>query len=148
MKKKEIVTVAKKHLEVKESNLPNAGMGLFTKTLIPKGTHIVEYTGRVKPWAAFKDSVDNGYLFYVNRNHVIDAYPTKKALARYANDARGMVKVKGLTNNSEYVTEGLKVYIKAKRAILPGEEILVGYGKEYWDVMRENAEIEKNKAKQ
>jgi SET domain-containing protein len=135
-------TIAKKDLRVKRSQLPRAGMGLFTKVFIPKGTHIVEYTGRVKPWKTFSDAHDNGYLFYVNRNHVIDAFPHKKALARYANDARGMAKIKGLVNNSEYVTVGLKVYIKAKRDIQPGEEILVGYGKEYWDIRRENARME------
>ncbi|NCI46324.1 SET domain-containing protein [Sediminibacterium soli] len=136
-------TIEKKNLLVKRSKLPGAGNGLFTREFIPKGTHIVEYTGRVKPWSAFRDEHDNGYLFYVNRNHVIDAYPHKKALARYANDARGMVKQKGLTNNSEYVTVGRKVYIKSKRAIRPGEEILVGYGREYWAIRRENEKLEK-----
>ncbi len=130
--------VPKKQLAVKRSKLPGSGNGLFAKTFIPKGTHIVEYTGRINTWKELKNVSDNGYLFYVTRNHVIDALPHKKALARYANDARGMVKVKGITNNSEYVTKGLKVYIKSLRDIQAGEEILVGYGKEYWDIMKEN----------
>jgi SET domain-containing protein len=130
--------VAKKQLKVKRSKLPKAGKGLFTTAFIPKGTPIVEYTGRVNTWKEAQQQTDNGYLFYVNRNHVIDAFHHKKALARFANDARGMVKQKGLTNNSEYITRGRKVFIKSKRDIFPGEEILVGYGKEYWDTVKEN----------
>ena len=130
--------VAKKALRVKRSKLPGAGQGLFTDNFIPKGTKIVEYKGRISAWKELKNVTDNGYLFYVNRNHVLDALPYKKALARYANDAKGMVRIKGITNNCQYITEGLKVYISAMRDIPAGEEILVGYGKEYWDIIREN----------
>ena len=130
--------VSKKQLWVKHSRLPGAGKGLFTKTDIPKGSPIVEYKGKISDWKAVKDYVTNGYLFYVNRNYVINALPYAKALARYANDAKGLTRLKGLVNNSEYVIEGRKVYIKSTRTILAGQEILVGYGKEYWDIIREN----------
>ncbi|MDE3250465.1 MAG: SET domain-containing protein, partial [Bacteroidota bacterium] len=62
--------------------------------------------------------------------------------ARYANDAAGLVRVKGLRNNSVYTIKKKRVYITAMRNIEPGEEILVGYGKEYWDVVRENLKAE------
>jgi SET domain-containing protein len=130
--------VSKTQLQVKRSTLPGAGKGLFSKTFIPKGTLIAEYTGRVSTWNELKQLPDNAYLFYVTRNHVIDAKPYKKSLARFANDARGMNRTKGITNNCEYVTLQKRVYIKSKKDIRPGEEILVGYGKEYWDVTREN----------
>jgi hypothetical protein len=35
-------------LIVKKSSLPGSGKGLFTKKLIPKGTRIVEYKGRIQ----------------------------------------------------------------------------------------------------
>ncbi|RYY67211.1 MAG: SET domain-containing protein [Chitinophagaceae bacterium] len=129
----------KKNLFVQTSNLPNAGNGLFTKVLIPKGTYIIEYTGKVTTW---KD-VDheggfNGYIYHLNRNHVINASKHKSALARYANDAQGIAKVKGLTNNAVYEEEKKRVYIKAIKDIQPGQEIFVRYGKEYWDVIKEN----------
>jgi len=129
----------KKNLFVKTSNLPNAGNGLFTKVFIPKGTYIIEYTGKVSTWKDV-DHEDgfNGYIYYLNRNHVINASKTKKALARYANDARGLTTVKGLLNNAVYEEEDKKVYIKAVKDIEPGQEILVRYGKEYWDVIKEN----------
>lgn len=129
-------------LVVKKSQLPDAGKGLFTKKFIPKGTRIVEYKGRVKTWKEAAHE-DNGYIYYVTRNHVIDAKPYPSALARYANDARGVVRIKGITNNSDYVQDGKRVYITSKKDIPAGSEILVGYGKEYWDVIRHNIKIDK-----
>lgn len=133
-----------KHLYVKKSTLPNAGKGLFTRVPIPKGTLIVEYKGKITTWKEVKDDDGkNGYIFYVKRYHVIDAYPTKKPLARYANDARGLTRVKGVTNNCDYITKGLKAYIESKKNIEAGSEIFVDYGPDYWKVIRENIATDK-----
>lgn len=133
-----------KHLVVKKSTLPNAGKGLFTKVFIPKRTRIVEYKGRITTWAEVKeDDGENAYIFYIKRYHVIDALQTKKPLARYANDARGFVRIKGVTNNAEYVVDGLKAYIESTKNIEPGSEIFVDYGPDYWKTMRENLAIDK-----
>jgi len=126
-------------LVVKRSKLPGSGKGLFTKKFIPKGTRIVEYKGRISTWKEVEHNKgDNGYIFYVKRDHVINAEPYKKALARFANDARGLSKIKGISNNSEYKEYGLKVFIVAKKDIPAGSEILVDYGKDYWKVIRHN----------
>ena len=126
-------------LVVKKSKLPGAGKGLFTKKFIPRGTKIVEYKGRISTWKEVDHQKgENGYIFYVKRDHVIDAGPYKKALARFANDARGINKVKGITNNSEYKEFGLRVFIVANKDIPAGSEILVDYGKDYWKVIRYN----------
>jgi len=133
------MALLEKQLYVKKSTIPNAGKGLFTKKFIPKGTRIVEYKGRISKWKDVKDDDGkNGYIFYVNRNHVIDALPMKSALARYANDARGLVRVKGITNNCDYITDGKKAYIESKKDIPAGGEILVDYGGDYWKVIRDN----------
>jgi len=128
-----------RHLIVKRSTLKGAGKGLFTKMDIPRGTKIVEYKGKVSTWKEV-DSHEglNGYIYYVNRQHVIDARPARGAVARYANDARGIVRSQGVNNNCTYIIEGLKVYIKSMRHIPAGSELLVGYGKEYWDIIRRN----------
>lgn len=119
--------------------IPGAGRGLFTKTFIPKGTRIVEYKGRVMTWKEAEDNHDNPYIFFVNRNRVIDALTYKKAFARYANDATGTNKGTGLKNNADYVNEDNRIFIEAKRDIEAGAEILVGYGAGYWKTMRDNA---------
>ena len=129
----------KKNLVVKASTLPNAGNGLFTNVLIPKGTYIIEYTGKVSSWkdVDHEDGM-NAYIYFLNRNHVINASKTKSALARYANDARGLSKVKGIVNNAVYEEENKRVFINAIKDIEPGQEIFVRYGKEYWDVIKKN----------
>lgn len=138
-----------KNLIVKKSTLPNAGKGLFTKVFIPKRTRIVEYKGRITTWKEVKeDDGENGYIFYIKNYHVIDALPTKKPLARYANDAKGFVRKKGLTNNAEYSVDGLKAYIESTKDIQPGSEIFVDYGPDYWKTMRENLAIDKRAARE
>src|SRR3982751_2802990 len=117
-----------KQLIVKTSQLPGSGKGLFTKKMIPKGTRIVEYKGKVSKWKELKNAWENGYIYSINNNHVINAMPTKNALARYANDAQGIVRVKGITNNCVYVNDGLKAYIESVKDIPAGGEILVQYG--------------------
>lgn len=142
------MALLEKQLYVKKSSIPGAGKGLFTKKPISKGTRIVEYKGKRSTWKEVKDEDGkNGYIFYINRNHVIDGLPDKKALARYANDARGLVRIKGLLNNSEYVVDGLKAYIETKKDVPAGGEIFVDYGKDYWKVIRENIKMWAQEAK-
>lgn len=126
-----------KHLIVKKSGLPKAGKGLFTKIDLPKGTRVVEYKGRIQPWREVKDEDGiNGYLMYINRNVVINGLKAVKTLARYANDAGGLVRLEGIRNNSEFVSEGKRCFIEATRNIKAGEEIFAGYGREYWALIK------------
>ena len=128
-----------KHLKVKTSTLPGTGKGLFTKQFIPKGTLITEHKGKISTWhAADHDDGNNPYIYYVSRNHVIDAKDHPDSFAHFTNDARGYKKVVGYTNNATYIEMGKRVFIKATKNIQPNEEIFVGYGKEYWDVMKKN----------
>lgn len=137
------MVIPKNKLFVKRSKLPGSGKGLYTRIFIPKGTAIVEYKGTITTWKEVDHTnCENGYIYYVKRTHVIDSRPHPGALARYANDARGLKKVKGLLNNSEYKEDGLKVFIVAKKDIPAGSEILVDYGKEYWDAIRHNMKVD------
>ncbi len=105
----------------------------------------MEYKGKKTAWRDVNQADgNNGYIYYINRNHVIDALKHKSSLARYANHARGLTKVKGINNNCEYVSEGYRAYIESVKNIEAGSEILVPYGKEYWDVIRKN-ELEDEK---
>ena len=140
------MALLEKNLIVKTSTIPNSGKGLFTKIFIEKGTRIVEYKGRITTWKEVENDDHNVYIYTVNRNHVIDANKTLKALARYANDEKGLTKIKGLNNNCVYVNDGLRAFIESTKDIEAGSEIFVSYTKEYWDVMRANIkEREKEK---
>jgi hypothetical protein len=139
------IIIKKTMLHIKKSLLPNSGMGLFTDKLIKKDQDVVEYKGEVVTWAVCEKRANEnkgGYAFFITKNHCIDAFPTKNALGRYANDARGLARVEGLRNNSKYVVRAKKCYIVATRNIKPGEEILVHYGESYWRVYRAEAKKE------
>ena len=131
-----------KQLIVGRSTLKGAGKGLFTSRDISKGKKIVEYKGKITTWKeANEPKAFNGFIYYVNRYHVIDAAPAPNALARYANDAKGIRRKEGLHNNCSYHIEGLRVFIFSMRDIRAGSELFVGYGKEYWDIIRKNRGI-------
>jgi uncharacterized protein len=142
------VDLLEKQLYTKASQIPNAGKGLYTKKDIAKGDRIVEYTGRVSSWKdAYHQDGANPYIFFASRNHVIDASVDVNSLGRYANDARGLTRIKGLNNNCSFIKEGKRVFIEADKNIPAGSELFVGYGKEYWDTIRSNIRIDKMEAK-
>ncbi len=142
------MSLLEKQLIIKPSTIPGAGLGLFTTEFIPAGTRIIQYKGRITTWKDVLNGPEfNAYVYYISRNHVIDAMKFKKSLGRYANDAMGLSKTKGITNNTIYVVDKKKVYMEAKRDIPAGSEILVSYGKEYWDVIRENIKLQAKELK-
>jgi len=131
------MALLEKNLFIKKSQLPNAGKGLYTKKKIAKGVRIAEYKGKLRKWKDVKHlDGHNGFLMYITRNAVIDGSDTVKALARFANDAQGFERVDGCKNNCEFVSEGNKCFIESIRSIKKGEELLVGYGKEFWQLQR------------
>ena len=128
-------------LLVKTSKLPKAGKGLFTDKPIKKGKKIIEYKGEIIDWKEYEKRVKDdkdGYLFFINKQRCIDAFSTPEYKARYANDAEGLSRVKGLKNNSSYEIFGDRCFIVSERDIEAGEEIFVSYSKEYWDCIRHN----------
>lgn len=136
------MALLEKHLVIKRSTIPGAGKGLFTKIFIPKETLIVEYKGKVTTWKnANHDDGKNAYIYYVNSLHVIDALNHQKSPARFANDNKGPYKADSIKNNSQYVQSGKRVFIQSMKDIAAGSEILVGYGKGYWDVLKQNKAI-------
>jgi SET domain-containing protein len=127
-------------LLVRKSQIPKSGKGLFTTKDIEKGAIVCEYEGEVISWKECLNRNQNqkgkgGYYFYITAKNCVDAQYTLWALGRYANDASGPGRVIGLRNNCQYVVVKGKPYIKATRKIKAGAEILVSYGKEYWDAL-------------
>ena len=133
-------------LIVKKSQLPGAGKGLFTTKAISKDSKIIEYRGEKIGYNEYRRRARNEvdqYLFFVRRDLSIDAMHTRQYKARYANDAAGITRVKGLRNNSDYIIYGDACFIVASRNIRAGEEIFVNYTRSYWDYMRKRAKKER-----
>ncbi|WP_346237673.1 SET domain-containing protein [Niabella insulamsoli] len=127
-----------KHLKVKTSTIPQSGKGLFITVDVAKGMIITEYIGRRAKWSEVEDDADNPYIYYIDDDNVIDASKDVKSFGRYANDAAGLTRVKGLKNNAEYHEEANRVFIRAKTDIPAGSEIFVSYGRDYWRQVRDN----------
>lgn len=136
------MSISAKLLEVKDSTIPQSGKGLFVATDVAKGTIITEYMGRRTAWADVEDDVDNPYIYFIDEDNIIDASKSVNTFGRYANDAAGLSRIKGLKNNSEYFEENKRIYIKAIANISAGSEVFVSYGKDYWKQIRENNKID------
>lgn len=140
-------------LVVRKSGIDEAGKGLFTTSRIRRGDTIVEYLGEKMTWKQCLKKYKNNahelvYVFSVTDENCIDAHAAPDALARFANDANGTEFGKRHKNNSEYRIIKKRPYIVATREIKAGTEILVDYGDEYWDAIRENMmDTEKEKVK-
>ena len=105
-------------LIVKKSKILGSGKGLFTTKAIKKGAKIIKYRGEEIGWSEYNKRVkrdEDGYLFYFNKKRCIDAFHTPQYKARYANDANGFTRIKGLKNNSEYEIFGDDCYIVSTR---------------------------------
>ena len=134
-------------LLIKKSQLPGAGKGLFTTRAIRKDAKIIEYRGEIIGYNEYRRRTrreEDQYLFYLRRDLCIDALHTPQYKARYANDAAGITRVKGLRNNSDYMIFDDKCFIVAARNIRAGEEIFVNYTHFYWKAMRKR--LRKRKA--
>jgi SET domain-containing protein len=101
----------------------SAGRGLFTLESIARGACIAEYTGRTLKEAEW-DTSRSRYLFKVTEKKTIDGW-NKKNLARYINHS--------CRPNCEIEIRKGRVFVMAKRAIKPGEELAYHYGEEYFD---------------
>ena len=60
----------------------------------------------------------------------------------------GLFRIKGLTNNCDYITDGKRAFIESKKDIPAGAEILVDYGGDYWKTIRENVKLWAKEAKE
>ena len=101
------------------------GKGVFAARRIAKGTRVIEYTGErishreANRRYARKHAGDNHtFLFVVDRGVVIDAGAGGNE-ARFINH--------GCDPNCESVIRNRRVYIRALRAIRPGEELNYDY---------------------
>ena len=102
-----------------------AGLGLFTLELFAKGELVAEYTGET----ISEDEADRRggkYLFELNDKWAIDG-KDRDNVARYINHSCRP------NCYPELNEDETRVFIYAKRKILPGEELTYDYGKNYFD---------------
>lgn len=97
--------------------------GLFATRPYKKGERVIEYVGRTVSKEEEYTS-RSMYLFEVSKKRTIDGKPLNN-IAGYINHS--------CRPNCEVVIWRGHIFIKARRAIKPGEEFTYDYGKEYFD---------------
>jgi uncharacterized protein len=115
---------AGRRIQVRRSGVH--GKGVFAVAPIARGEQLIEYTGEVITWPEAlrrhphdPSDPDHTFYFHIDDTHVIDANVGGNS-ARWINHA--------CTPNCEADEEDGRVYIKALRAIAPGEELFYDYG--------------------
>ena len=117
-------------LEIKASNIKEAGQGLFTNVDIEVGDWIAEFTGElISDEEANKLQGSRGHYLVSTDRGILDVFNSTSPAIK-ANDARGT----SFKNNSEIVeqTNG-EVWLVATKRIRAGEEVFCDYGSEYWE---------------
>ncbi|KAL7681922.1 putative SET domain-containing protein [Plasmopara halstedii] len=117
-------------VEVRNSNIPGAGKGLFATRLHVRGSIICEYSGIVLPNEAAWKVKDKSYLMKMGDNVYVDAQDCPDVLARYINDCRGHRG--GFNVHFVKRPKDGKADVVAMRDINSGEELYVNYGRLYW----------------
>lgn len=100
-----------------------SGLGLYAARPFKKGSRVIEYTGETIPEVE-ADRRGGKYLFKINKKRCIDGRG-RENLARYINHSCAP------NCRPEINAAETRVFIFAKRAIAPGEELTYNYGSEY-----------------
>jgi len=128
-----------KSLEVRKSTIPKAGLGLFARRSFRKGELVGYFKGELisDRKASSLKSPHQFYLIDLGKDNNLDVYESA-SLAKFANDAEGLVKVRSRKNNSTiYACSNQQMaFISATQDIEANEEIFLEYGKDYWDVFK------------
>ncbi|XP_062387724.1 histone-lysine N-methyltransferase PRDM9-like [Sardina pilchardus] len=137
-------------LEVRTSNIPNAGLGVFNQgQTVPRGTHFGPYEGEVTDR---DEAIESGYSWVIYKSRHSDEYidakrDTHSNWMRYVNCARDVEE----QNLVVFQYRGGILY-RCCKPIGPGEELLVWYGEDYardlgisfdylWDVKSSATEV-------
>ncbi len=117
-------TASTRKVQVKRSGVH--GKGVFANQAFKRGDVIIEYKGEIITWEEAlrrhpHDPADPNHTFYfhIDDEYVIDG-KYKGNAAKWINHA--------CSPNCEADQQGKRVFIKAKRAIKPGDELFYDYG--------------------
>lgn len=106
------------------------GRGVFAAAMIAKGTRIIEYRGERTTWEIAQERPDSDpdnpshtFIFELDDGRVIDAGVRGNA-ARWINHSCA-------PNCKSYEDDDGRVFIEARRAIVPGEELTYDYRLSY-----------------
>lgn len=122
-------------VKIATSSIPNAGKGIFATKDLPKN-HMIQYA-RQKDFMTHAqmdarypgDTLAPYGMCDVHSDKCWDGLPYRSGLGRWANDPRGTKKKDNLT----FVVQDHKAYVKTTKKVKKGDELLIKYGRQYWN---------------
>ncbi len=122
------------YLYVSQSQITNAGQGLFTAIPIYKDEIIAVFKGEILTESESKKRALEGkdaYFMNLLNGSILDCKNTE-CFAKYANDTFGFSKTELKNNSKIALDENENVCLIAIKKIQIGKEIFCDYGKKYW----------------
>jgi uncharacterized protein len=122
------------YLYITNSQIPNAGLGLYTAIPIAKNEIISLFRGEIISLDEANIRADKGhnkYFIEMLDGNIMDSMHVK-CFAKYANDSKGLVKTEFKLNSIISLDDNNNICLIAKRDIQTGEEVFCSYGKKYW----------------
>ncbi len=110
-------------LTIKDSLIPNAGLGVFTNSYIPAKSFIDEYTG-----SYHTRNTISGYFFAIHDDLGIDAREYPRCYMAMINDSYNS----NYKNNCEFVVKNNRVEIWSLTDIPIHSELYISYGSDYF----------------
>lgn len=130
----QIAALESDYLYVATSQIPNAGMGLYTAIPIYKEEIIAYYHGEILSPSEVKERESRGedqYFMVLLDGKVLDCRSVI-GFAKYANDAAAIGKSDFKNNAKITLDDNGKVCLVAIKKIHAAQEIFCAYGKKYW----------------
>jgi len=122
------------YLYISQSQIINAGKGLFTAIKIYKDEVIAIFKGEIIPTPIVKNREAKGedkYFMILPNGTVLDCMHTP-CFAKFANDASGFFKSNFKNNAKITLDENKNVCLVATSIIKEGQEVFCSYGHKYW----------------
>ncbi|WP_396162160.1 SET domain-containing protein-lysine N-methyltransferase [Flavobacterium sp.] len=122
------------YLFIQNSQITNAGKGLFTAIDIYKDEIISFFKGEILTEIEAEKRVQLGndkYFMNMLDGSILDAMHTE-CFAKYANDAEAFSKLEFKNNSKITLDDEDNVCLIATKKIKSGDEIFCSYGAKYW----------------
>jgi len=136
-------------VKIQPSSLPCAGMGAFAVEKLPELFKLGEYRGVVLTQEEF-DQLPEDRACYVFEKQIRTGTKMKKLYVdarilkhsnwtRYVNGAKTDEQKKLV--NTECYQYGGKLWYRTTKEVLPGEELIIDYGEEYWTDSEDESDV-------
>ena len=122
------------YLYIQDSQITNAGKGLFTAIDIYKDEIISFFKGEILTEIEAEKRAQLGndkYFMNMLDGSILDAMHTE-CFAKYANDAEAFSKLEFKNNSKITLDDEDNVCLIATKKIKSGDEIFCSYGAKYW----------------